>query len=143
MKQIAYLSMIFLPASFVAVRLYFIFYVFFRLWLLQGVFGMNVKELSAQTLGTLPHYFAAAFPLTAVTVWIVIAFQSKHLFKNRETSSFWARLAWPILMFQSLFSKSKKTRTSLSSVNVLNQWNTNQQRRRRSTAAAGAIYELP
>ncbi|KAJ3935061.1 MAG: cora-like Mg2+ transporter protein-domain-containing protein [Lentinula lateritia] len=126
MKQIAYLSMIFLPASFVA-----------------GVFGMNVKELSAQTLGTLPHYFAAAFPLTAVTVWIVIAFQSKHLFKNRETSSFWARLAWPILMFQSLFSKSKKTRTSLSSVNVLNQWNTNQQRRRRSTAAAGAIYELP
>ncbi|KAJ3998256.1 hypothetical protein F5050DRAFT_1567627 [Lentinula boryana] len=127
MKQIAYLSMIFLPASFVA-----------------GVFGMNVKELSGQTLGTLPHYFAAAFPLTAVTVWMVIAFQSKHLFRERETSSFWIRLAWPLLMIQSWFSKTKKTRVSMSSVNVLNQWNSNQRRRGRSTTSGGgAIYELP
>ncbi|KAF9076893.1 cora-like Mg2+ transporter protein-domain-containing protein [Rhodocollybia butyracea] len=68
MKQIAYLSMVFLPASFVA-----------------GVFGMNVQELSTQTNGTLETYFAAAFPLTAVTIWIVIAFQSRHLklFKDR------------------------------------------------------------
>ncbi|KAJ3987437.1 hypothetical protein F5890DRAFT_1405153 [Lentinula detonsa] len=127
MKQIAYLSMIFLPASFVA-----------------GVFGMNVKELSGQTLGTLPHYFAAAFPLTAITVWMVIAFQSKHLFRERETNSFWTRLAWPLLMIQSWFSKTKKTRVSMSSVNVLNQWNSNQRRRGRSTTSGGgAIYELP
>ncbi|KAJ3779004.1 hypothetical protein FB446DRAFT_711796 [Lentinula raphanica] len=127
MKQIAYLSMIFLPASFVA-----------------GVFGMNVKELSAQTLGTLPHYFAAAFPLTAVTVWIVMAFQSKHLFRDRDTTSFWTRLAWPILMVQSWFSNTKKVKMNMSSVNALDQWNINNQRRRaRSTASGGgAIYEL-
>ncbi|KIY69198.1 hypothetical protein CYLTODRAFT_420913 [Cylindrobasidium torrendii FP15055 ss-10] len=77
MKQIAYLTMVFLPASFVA-----------------AVFGMNVKEVSHDTDGTLGYYFAAAMPLTFVTIWIIMAFQSKYLFKSQRTT-FWSRLWWP------------------------------------------------
>ncbi|KAF9447468.1 hypothetical protein P691DRAFT_760751 [Macrolepiota fuliginosa MF-IS2] len=58
MKQIAYLTMIFLPASFVATA-----------------FGMNVQEINNGSTPTLGHYFAAALPLTAVTIWIVVALQ--------------------------------------------------------------------
>ncbi|KIM41617.1 hypothetical protein M413DRAFT_72019 [Hebeloma cylindrosporum] len=76
MKQIAYLTMVFLPASFVA-----------------GVFGMNVVEINPTSAGTLPHYFAVAFPLTILTAWIIIAFQSKYIFKEKTT--FLKRLGWP------------------------------------------------
>ncbi|KDR77305.1 hypothetical protein GALMADRAFT_440828 [Galerina marginata CBS 339.88] len=79
MKQIAYLTMVFLPASFVA-----------------AVFGMNVKEISPDTHGTLPHYVAAALPFTLITVWIIVASQSKYIFS--ENVSFWKRLAWPFLL---------------------------------------------
>ncbi|KAF9531382.1 hypothetical protein CPB83DRAFT_848934 [Crepidotus variabilis] len=58
MKQIAYLTMAFLPASFVA-----------------AVFGMNVTVLAPHVHGTIAHYIEAALPLTALTVWIVIAYQ--------------------------------------------------------------------
>ncbi|KAF5343049.1 hypothetical protein D9758_011150 [Tetrapyrgos nigripes] len=90
MKQIAYLSMIFLPASFVA-----------------AVFGMNVKEIADGGQGTLPIYFETALPLTAVTIWIVMAFQSKHLFRDARNENgkynFWMRLAWPVILFRSVF----------------------------------------
>ncbi|KAJ3576809.1 hypothetical protein NP233_g148 [Leucocoprinus birnbaumii] len=58
MKQIAYLTMVFLPASFVATA-----------------FGMNVTEINEGSVPSLGHYFAAAFPLTAVTIWIIVALQ--------------------------------------------------------------------
>ncbi|SJL10696.1 uncharacterized protein ARMOST_14088 [Armillaria ostoyae] len=51
MKQIAYLTMTFLPSSFVA-----------------AIFGMNVGEISPGTNETLPHYFAIAAVLTLLTV---------------------------------------------------------------------------
>ncbi|KAK0190526.1 hypothetical protein F5146DRAFT_557424 [Armillaria mellea] len=88
MKQIAYLTMIFLPSSFVAT-----------------VFGMNVQELtgSKDSEGTLPHYFAAAVPLTLVTIWVVLTFQSKHLFVSGST--FWMRLVWPWILFKQVFMK--------------------------------------
>ncbi|KAK7441983.1 hypothetical protein VKT23_016261 [Stygiomarasmius scandens] len=81
MKQIAYLSMIFLPASFVA-----------------AFFGMNVKEIAPDTHGTLHIYFETAIPLTGLTIWVVIAFQSKYLF--RDSPSFWMRLLWPLLLLR-------------------------------------------
>ncbi|KAJ4474453.1 hypothetical protein J3R30DRAFT_3258195, partial [Lentinula aciculospora] len=55
MKQISYLTMIFLPASFVA-----------------AIFGMNVIEINPDSYGTLPHYLAAAIPLTSLTVWVMM-----------------------------------------------------------------------
>jgi len=84
MKQIAYLTMVFLPASFVA-----------------AVFGMNVEELVPDTKGTVPHYIEAALPFLLLTVWIIIAFQSRYIFPAHVT--FWKRLLWPFLLFVRLF----------------------------------------
>ncbi|KAF8873988.1 hypothetical protein BD779DRAFT_1568096, partial [Infundibulicybe gibba] len=56
MKQISYLTMVFLPASFVA-----------------SIFGMNIREIVDDTHGTLARYFEVAIPLTAVTIWIILA----------------------------------------------------------------------
>ncbi|KAK0460693.1 uncharacterized protein EV420DRAFT_1533668 [Desarmillaria tabescens] len=89
MKQIAYLTMIFLPSSFVA-----------------GIFGMNVREINPGTDGTLPHYFEVAASLTFVTVWVVMAFQSKYLFDSGAT--FWMRLLWPWMLFKQVFVKRTK-----------------------------------
>ncbi|KAJ8488753.1 hypothetical protein ONZ45_g13834 [Pleurotus djamor] len=61
MRQISSLTMIFLPGSLVAT-----------------VFGMNVTEINE---GSSPHiwlYFAAAFPLTFITVWIAVALQVRN-----------------------------------------------------------------
>jgi len=88
MKQIAYLTMIFLPASFVA-----------------GVFGMNVKEIVPGTRGTIPHYIESTIGLTALTVWIVVAFQSRYLF-NRDMP-FWQRLGWPIYFIVYTIQKAR------------------------------------
>ncbi|KAJ3552828.1 hypothetical protein NP233_g12785 [Leucocoprinus birnbaumii] len=79
MKQVAYLTMVFLPASFVA-----------------AVFGMNVKEISPDTQGTLPHYVGAALAMTLATIWIIIAFQSQYLLP--EGYSIYKRFAWPLLL---------------------------------------------
>ncbi|KAJ7507271.1 hypothetical protein B0H11DRAFT_1970976 [Mycena galericulata] len=86
MKQIAYLSMIFLPASFIA-----------------GVFGMNIKEIVPGTDGSLAHYFAAALSLTFATVWVVMAFQSKHLLGGNP--KLWMRVFWPVALTQQMLRK--------------------------------------
>ena len=67
---------------------------------------MNVGEITPSTNGTLWEYFALAIPLTLVTAWIIIAFQSKYMFPKLERTSFWKRLAWPF--FLSFFSMSWK-----------------------------------
>ncbi|KAJ7130139.1 hypothetical protein C8R44DRAFT_61600 [Mycena epipterygia] len=89
MKQIAYLSMTFLPASFVA-----------------AVFGMNIKEIVPETHGSISHYFETAVPLTLVTIWIVMAFQSKYLLGT--DASMWMRLAWPVLIIQRIVEKRRR-----------------------------------
>ncbi|KAF9559802.1 hypothetical protein CPC08DRAFT_723702 [Agrocybe pediades] len=91
MKQIAYLSMIFLPSSFIA-----------------SVFGMNVKEITPGTNGTLVHYVVAALPFTLLTIWIIIAFQSKYIFQDNCT--FWMRLGWPYLLIVHAYNKTTKSR---------------------------------
>ncbi|PPQ75298.1 hypothetical protein CVT24_007521 [Panaeolus cyanescens] len=79
MKQIAYLTMFFLPASFVA-----------------AVFGMNVGEIAPDTNGTLPHYVETALPLTIATIWIIIAFQSQDIYPKRVP--YWQRFFWPFVL---------------------------------------------
>ena len=107
MKQIAYLTMIFLPASFVAVRMsssidalipsdccacdpY------------QGIFGMNVKEINPGTKDTVPHYIATVVPLTLLGIWVMTAFQSKHFLQGQ---SVWQRFLWPVVMVKRLFTR--------------------------------------
>ncbi|KAK1236101.1 hypothetical protein PQX77_000691 [Marasmius sp. AFHP31] len=90
MKQIAYLSMVFLPASFVA-----------------AVFGMNVHEIAPDTKQTLPHYFLVAMPLTVATIWLVMTIQSKYILSHRQTT-FLQRLAWPYLLARELFWEKRQ-----------------------------------
>ncbi|KAG1861110.1 hypothetical protein DFJ58DRAFT_873299 [Suillus subalutaceus] len=77
MKQISYLTMIFLPASFTA-----------------SVFGMNVREINPGSLETIARYVWVSSLLTFVTTWIVIAFQPYSTI-HRPGASMWRRAAWP------------------------------------------------
>jgi hypothetical protein len=67
---------------------------------------MNVKEMVNGTKGSLSHYAATAIGFTAATVWIIVAFQSKHIFGDE--TSFWHRLAWPFMLMQKLFTKTPR-----------------------------------
>ncbi|KAJ7474461.1 hypothetical protein B0H11DRAFT_2282291 [Mycena galericulata] len=87
MKQIAYLTMFFLPASFAA-----------------SIFGMNVKEISPGTHGTIPYFLILTGLLTALTIWIIMTFQYRrrnsanpihdddHTYNPR-----WSRFSWPLV----------------------------------------------
>lgn len=81
MKQIAYLTMVFLPATFMAT-----------------VFGMNVQEINPGSLGKLSVYIGTAVAMTACTAWVILAFQSKHKFPPR--TPLWRRLAWPYVLLK-------------------------------------------
>ncbi|EAU87069.2 hypothetical protein CC1G_11249 [Coprinopsis cinerea okayama7 len=77
MKQIAYLTMFFLPAGFVAT-----------------CFGMNITEINPKESApgmTLAKYFAVAVPLTAVTVWLVVAYQIRIPDPRREVEDSYSR----------------------------------------------------
>ncbi|RXW17666.1 hypothetical protein EST38_g8185 [Candolleomyces aberdarensis] len=89
MKQIAYLTMVFLPPSFVAT-----------------VFGMNVFEISPDAHATIPQYVAIALPLTVLTMWIVIAFRSKIVLSGQVP--FWLRLIWPLKKLHARYNKNSK-----------------------------------
>ena len=66
---------------------------------------MNVGEINPGTTGTISQYLALTLPLTIVTAWIIIAFQSKYIFPSG--TSFIKRLAWPIFLIQTkVFNKS-------------------------------------
>lgn len=64
---------------------------------------MNVSELTPDTNGTLSLYFAVVIPLTILTAWVIIAFQSKYMFPG---TSFIKRLAWPIFVIPMFSRKS-------------------------------------
>lgn len=65
---------------------------------------MNVSEITPSTNGSLWQYFAVAVPLTLLTAWVIVAFQSKYVFP--KGTSFKKRLAWPIyLVLIPMFSK--------------------------------------
>jgi hypothetical protein len=67
---------------------------------------MNVREIVPSTTGTLGHYVATAICFTAASVWMIIAFQSKHIFG--ENITVWQRLGWPYLLLKMYFSKKTK-----------------------------------
>ncbi|KAL0563643.1 hypothetical protein V5O48_018421 [Marasmius crinis-equi] len=92
MKQIAYLTMIFLPASYTA-----------------SAFGMNVKELTGDHTGVV-IYIAVAIPMTIVTIWVIMTFQSKNFFRGGSDATFWMRLGWPILYCKAALGLDKETK---------------------------------
>ncbi|KAJ7049156.1 hypothetical protein C8F01DRAFT_1003018 [Mycena amicta] len=104
MKQISYLTMFFLPASFAA-----------------AVFGMNVQEIAPDTTETLAHYVAFAVPLTAVTIWIIMAFQYRKRDPNslvhEEEQSIWHKFSWPVLSIRRGIRAGKSRAATMSRPN--------------------------
>jgi hypothetical protein len=63
---------------------------------------MNVVEINPPPTGTGPtlsQYVALALPLTVITAWVIIAFQSQYMFP--EGTSIYKRMGWPFLGLQS------------------------------------------
>lgn len=88
MKQISYLTMIFLPASFTA-----------------SVFGMNVDQITGQPgQETLARYLAVALSLTCATSWLVVACQSRSPFVS-EDSTLLQRAGWPVVYLLKKFNE--------------------------------------
>ncbi|KAF8122691.1 hypothetical protein EV363DRAFT_1404712 [Boletus edulis] len=79
MKQISYLAMIFLPASFLA-----------------NVFSMNVHEINPPTIAPLARYVEITVGLTILTSWVAIALQVESTFHPRNCN-IWRRAFWPLL----------------------------------------------
>ncbi|KAF7366872.1 hypothetical protein MSAN_00945900 [Mycena sanguinolenta] len=97
MKQISYLTMVFLPSSFAAVCV--VSQSVLDLIRPQAIFGMNIKLLADNTYGTLGHYCAFALPLTAVTICVLMWFRKKdpsYLIQDENYVPFWLRLSWPL-----------------------------------------------
>jgi len=92
MKQIAFLTMVFLPATFVA-----------------GAFGMNVSEINPGSKPTLLNYVSTIIPLTAVTIWIVVAIQVKYQSDNPDEVTVWSRLTWPLTFARYLFVRVRSS----------------------------------
>ncbi|KAG1736667.1 uncharacterized protein EDB91DRAFT_1055551, partial [Suillus paluster] len=88
MKQISYLTMIFLPASFLA-----------------SVFGMNVSEINPGSLETIPHYVETTISLTLLTVYIVVTLQTHSSFHEKD-ATFLQRAAWPVLSLRKIVFKT-------------------------------------
>ncbi|KAF8122700.1 hypothetical protein EV363DRAFT_1359507 [Boletus edulis] len=90
MKQISYLTMIFLPASY-----------------LSSVFGMNVKEINPGTLETLATYVGSTIILTALTAWVVVALQEHSSFHPGK-QSLARRVAWPLFYLCGMIARMVK-----------------------------------
>ncbi|KAG2749744.1 hypothetical protein P692DRAFT_201712546, partial [Suillus brevipes Sb2] len=85
MKQISYLTMVFLPASFTA-----------------SVFGMNVVEINPGSLETIARYVETTIALTLFTTWIVIALQPYSSIHEHSGGGVWRRMAWPFYFSNTL-----------------------------------------
>ncbi|KDR66162.1 hypothetical protein GALMADRAFT_148072 [Galerina marginata CBS 339.88] len=91
MKQISYLTMVFLPASFVAT-----------------IFGMNLSNLQSGSFGTVANYLAVSLPLTAVTIWIIVGLHSSKTYHDEPETSLFYRLRWPIRSLKKLFKRRQR-----------------------------------
>ncbi|KAG1887394.1 cora-like Mg2+ transporter protein-domain-containing protein [Suillus fuscotomentosus] len=81
MQRFTYLTIVFLPASFIA-----------------SIFGMNVMEINNGTQ-TLTHYAVATVVLTLLTIYIIIMLQKQNSVHRREATLL-QRAVWPILSLQ-------------------------------------------
>ncbi|KAL0946337.1 hypothetical protein HGRIS_012575 [Hohenbuehelia grisea] len=77
MKQLSYLTTLFLPASFMA-----------------GVFGINSVNIDPQK--SLIIYLGCSIPLTVMTIWFFVAIQINHYFGDFKKAGIWWRMFWPL-----------------------------------------------
>ncbi|KAF9226339.1 hypothetical protein BS17DRAFT_765347 [Gyrodon lividus] len=96
MKQISYLTMVFLPASFIA-----------------SVFGMNVVEINPGSSESIAHYAEATIAVSFITGWLLVAVQAHSTFHS-PGSDIWRRLAWPVFCLwrfcEVIFGKGERRR---------------------------------
>ncbi|EJD41830.1 hypothetical protein AURDEDRAFT_89906 [Auricularia subglabra TFB-10046 SS5] len=88
MQQLSYVTMAFLPATFVAT-----------------VFGMNLTEFTPDTNLNWRQYIAATIPLSFGTVWIMLALQKKM---NHPSTSFFVQLLWPCVWLVNLIDRWRR-----------------------------------
>lgn len=75
----------------------------------KGFFGMHVQEIHSGA-ATLSLYFETTFVLTAVTVWIFVAFQCSDLLVKEMPM--WKRLGWPIYIVYYAIEKAGHSKRS-------------------------------
>ncbi|KAF7422453.1 hypothetical protein PC9H_010609 [Pleurotus ostreatus] len=91
MKQIAYLTMLFLPATFLAT-----------------VFGMNIQEVTDGGRQTAHHYITGTLILTSVTIWGIMAFQSAEWTEKPEEATILHRIFWPYLLVRRILGRGQR-----------------------------------
>jgi len=96
MKQIAYLTTVFVPADFLA-----------------NVFAMNIREINPTGGETLAHYIIGAVCLTVFGIWASVALQVESIFFP-SGSPMWRRAVWPVfytwdMMYNGRFGTKRKT----------------------------------
>lgn len=67
---------------------------------------MNVVEINPQNGNAITHlyqYIALTLPMTIITAWVIIAFQSKHIFP--KGTSLYKRLGWPFFIIDAISRK--------------------------------------
>ena len=69
---------------------------------MQAIFGMNIREIIPGSGGSLLQYLRIAVPLTAITVWMMVAFQSKH-FLGYKKLTILQQILWPVVFVKRLF----------------------------------------
>ncbi|KAG1752038.1 hypothetical protein EDB19DRAFT_1628169, partial [Suillus lakei] len=97
MKQISYLTMVFLPASLTA-----------------SVFGMNVVEINPSSPETIARYVEVTFLLTFFTTWVVVALQPYSSIHENSGGGIWRRAAWPFYFSRTLRVYYKQIRQNSS-----------------------------
>lgn len=84
---------------------------------------MNIEEINPGTRGNLSHYFSAAVPLTIVTAWVIVAFQTKWNQAQDEPEnqiSLWRRFLWPYdYVIQYLKARRQQPRDNSSDKTLL------------------------
>ena len=58
---------------------------------------MNIKEIAPGTEGTLARYLEVTAPFIFLTIWILIAYRSKHLLGFRRTP-LWMQIMAPVII---------------------------------------------
>lgn len=66
-----------------------------------------MTELNPQGVPTIARFFEAMLPLTVVTVWIIVAFQSRFVVRDE---SMWKKLLWPIVLLNNMRPKPSEKR---------------------------------
>jgi len=79
---------------------------------------MNINNLQDGSHGTLAEYLAVAIPLTAITIWVIMALHSSKARMEESDKGFIHRLRWPITELLQTW-KRKRMRGNANNVGVV------------------------